>query len=168
MPVQYGKWAMDKYGALKVSVKVPSLTFLCEYLDQLKKQIIEKQEIASKLYLPTAFVTFTTRYTQTVAASSLHATNEDTWQMSPAPGPKEIIWKNLYMRKWEVSIRNTLMWALFWCICIFYLIPVTALQALIEIDRLDDYPVIKDIINVAFIRSLLVAILPGFLNIKRS
>lgn len=160
-PLQYGKWAMLKYGYLSVGVKVDMLTFLCEYLNELRKQIRKKQKKANSLYLPAAFVTFKTRYTQTVAALSLHDTNENTWQVNPAPEPREIIWRNLRMRNWEVSFRDHLMWALFWFICLFYFLPVTALQAFIEIDKLDNYPVLRDILSVNFIRSILVAILPG-------
>ena len=54
-----------------------------------------------------------------------------------------------------------LIWVLFVLMALFYTIPVAAVQAIIEVDRLNGIPGFKKLIDITFIRSIIEAILPG-------
>lgn len=45
--------------------------------------------------------------------------------------------------------------------CFTFMIPIAAVQALIEIDQLEKVAIIKDIVDITIVRSILTAILPG-------
>jgi hypothetical protein len=54
-----------------------------------------------------------------------------------------------------------MIWVLFVLMALFYTIPVAAVQAIIEVDRLKNIVVFKQLVNITFIRSLIESILPG-------
>ena len=53
------------------------------------------------------------------------------------------------------------IWVLFGLLALFYTIPIGAIQAIIEVDRLDNIVVFKQLVSITFVRSLIEAILPG-------
>ena len=53
------------------------------------------------------------------------------------------------------------VWVLFSLLALFYTIPIGAIQAIIEVNRLEKIVVFKQLVSVAFVRSLIEAILPG-------
>lgn len=62
---------------------------------------------------------------------------------------------------WERQTRKIVVWVLFILMALFYSIPIGAMQGIIEVQRLSDVPVFKQLVSVAFVRSLIEAILPG-------
>lgn len=96
-----------------------------------------------------------------VSATSLHHHFETFWQTVAAPHPDDIVWENLSYRAWERTARTVSIWTSFALLCIFFMIPIGIVQAMIEIDRLEKYAVIGPIVKVSFIRGILVGILPN-------
>ena len=65
------------------------------------------------------------------------------------------------MRAWERELRVGLIWAAFIALTLFYAIPVGAVQALVEVDRLQNIPVFKQLLRITFIRALLQSVFPS-------
>eukprot|EP00803_Ostreobium_quekettii_P011457 evm.model.scf_1059.5 EVM.evm.TU.scf_1059.5 scf_1059:28549-38537(-) len=160
-----GAWAKEKYPTdlRHKFIKVDKLEFLAYRLEAQRKDMEHKQLEASELYVGSAFVTFKSRWSQVVAATSLHHHDESVWQVQPAPGPEEVYWPNIKWRSWEKAIRTNCIWMAFGVMCFTFMIPVAAIQALIEIERLEKYdiPGLNELLEIHVFRSLLVAILPG-------
>ena len=51
-----------------------------------------------------------------------------TWKCSAAPGPGELFWANIRWREWERTMRNNMIWVAFALLCLFFTIPVAAIQ----------------------------------------
>jgi hypothetical protein len=76
-------------------------------------------------------VTFRRRVPAAAAGSALVCEDLDCWSARAAPAPAEVRWGALGMRRWERASRGSIAWAAFWALALFYLIPVTAVQALV-------------------------------------
>ncbi|KAK9919147.1 hypothetical protein WJX75_009706 [Coccomyxa subellipsoidea] len=110
--------------------------------------------------LPAAFVTFHTRAAQAVASTSLIHHDRTAWIASAAPEPRDVIWGNLGWRLWERQLRAVLCWVVFFCMIAFYLPVVTAIQALLQIDKLVDLPGIREVAELPLVSGLLAGFLP--------
>ena len=64
-------------------------------------------------------------------------------------------------RSWERAVRFVGVWGAFAVLTLFYLIPIIAIQGLINIDQLRKIHVIAVIIDLPIVRSIITAILPG-------
>ena len=64
-------------------------------------------------------------------------------------------------RAWERAVRFVGVWGAFVVLTLFYLIPIIAIQGLINIDQLRKIHVIAVIIDLPVVRSIITAILPG-------
>eukprot|EP00891_Asterochloris_glomerata_P009705 jgi/Astpho2/9705/Aster-03695 len=157
--LQFGKWGQDKYG--KKPVKVDSIEFLADRLQELEKEIKEQQEAARKKPIPTAFVTFNDHRTQTVASTSMMHHDQRYWTTSAAPTPKEIVWSNLGEASGVRGLRTLAAWAIFFVMCAFYFIPVSAVQALIQVQKLQRYHFFRVITDIKILNSIITSILPG-------
>jgi hypothetical protein len=140
-----GEWGREKYG-LK-PVKVDSLQFYEERLSALHETILEEQGKAKDQVYASAFVTFNRRKSQVVAAQNLMSEDLTAWRCQPAPGPNEVIWGNLFMRRWERSIRSLFMWICYGLLALFFMIPVAAVQGLISttttVSWIQDIPILN-------------------------
>ncbi len=121
-----GAWGREKYG-LKPR-KVEALPFYAERLEHLRGELRREAAAARRRPAAAAFVTLRTRRAQAVAASALMCEDLAAWRCAGAPSPQEIIWKNIGMRRWERSLRSTLVLLAFSALCVFYLIPIAAIQ----------------------------------------
>lgn len=72
----------------------------------------------------------------TLASASLHSYDETAWNISPAPGPDELLRPALGIRTWELSLRWVVMWAAFWLLVLFYAPVVALIQAPVNMDNL--------------------------------
>lgn len=158
------QWAKQKYGVGAKPVKVDALEYLPQQLEFLKKEIDAAAPAArgsDAPRLPAAFVTFNSRKTATVAATSLHALDETCWRAQPAPGSDEIVWRNLGLRHWQVVVRTLLMFLAFVGLLLLYL-PVTAfVQAFVNLDNVSKVPGLGTIARLPFVTQILKGILPS-------
>jgi hypothetical protein len=89
--------------------------------------------------VPTAFVSFRTRWGAAVTAQSQQAPNPMAWVASWAPEPKDVDWPNLEIPYSQLFLRNILATILAIALTIFY-VPVTAaVQALANLNSLEKF-----------------------------
>ncbi|KAI8468680.1 MAG: hypothetical protein J3K34DRAFT_426590 [Monoraphidium minutum] len=161
LPALTPAWAKEKYSVGAKPVKVDALEYLPQAMDTLRGDIKEAATKASEAYLPAAFVTFNDRYTQTLAATGLHAQDELAWRVQGAPGADEIIWGNLGLRYWSRITRTIAMWALFIAILVFYLPVVAAIQAVVNLENVRNVPGLGVITRIPFVTQVLQGIMPS-------
>jgi hypothetical protein len=149
-----GKWGTEKYG-LK-PVKVDTFEFYVDRLQYLREEILKEQALARKKPLPCAFVSFNNRRTQVIASQTMMCEDLSAWVTGPAPGPGELVWGNLRMRKRERETRSLSYTALFWILMAFYMIPVTAVQVLLSSNSLVGF-----LETIPIASALLTGIIPG-------
>lgn len=155
IPPLEGKWAIEKYGVRPV--KLDAILFWSEALSHQVAAVEAEQVKALESEIPTAFVTFNHRQNQCIAANSLMHHDETAWRVQNAPEHFEIIWKNVKMRTWERSLRTLLFWSLFTLMTLFYLIPISFIQLMIEAPN----KWTGAFWDNGFVKFLLQAILPG-------
>ncbi|KAG2451091.1 hypothetical protein HYH02_004359 [Chlamydomonas schloesseri] len=145
----------------KLSAKVDAVTYWLARLKYLRERIRTEQAVAAHKPAPSAFVTFNTRMAQGVASNSLHAHDETVWRITGAPAPNEVVWRNLPMTHPVRSGRLYILWVVFWAMALFFIIPISAIQALIEVPKLASVPVLGDIVTAPVISQFIQAIIPG-------
>ncbi|GLC42966.1 hypothetical protein PLESTB_000281900 [Pleodorina starrii] len=142
-------------------VKVDAVEFWLERLKHLREKIKVEQARCKRKMAPSAFVTFNTRMAQAVGSNSLHSHDENAWRVQTAPAPFELKWQNIALTMPIKSGRLYILWAAFWAMTLFFMVPVTAIQAMIEIPKLAQIPVLGDIVTTPPIKQLLQAVIPG-------
>jgi len=154
-----GEWGREKYGMKPV--KKDALEYWPERLERLKEEILVETAEARNKNVPCAFVTFRSRRSQVVASTTMINHDLSAWITDPAPAPATVYWGNIRWRAWERSLRSSLIWALFWVICFFYLIPIGFVQGFVNVDLLGKYPPFKQLLDIQFTNAIIVSILPG-------
>ncbi|CAL8466090.1 g5626 [Coccomyxa elongata] len=157
--VKYGAWGRDRYGVKPV--KVDTLEFYRDRMNELRRLILQEQKRTKDKSVPSAFVTFKKYVSQTKATTCTQHHDTSTWKVSAAPGHEEVIWGNLRWRQWERSSRFVAVWAAFFVMTAFYLIPIIFIQGLININQLRRVHVFAVIIDLPVVSSIVTAILPG-------
>ncbi|KAG2494790.1 hypothetical protein HYH03_007033 [Edaphochlamys debaryana] len=157
---RYGAWGREHLGT-KGFRRVDAVDFWLARLKHLRGKIMDAQEEAAGRYAPSAFVIFNTRMAQAVSAAALHANDVKTWRVQGAPAPFEVVWRNLGLTLHARSGRRILLWVAFGAMTLFFMIPVSAIQALIEVPKLATVPVLGDIVTAPVIQQILEAIVPG-------
>ena len=89
------------------------------------------------LLFPTLFCS--SRAAQVRAATSLHHHDETYWCITRAPSPDEILWDNLGIRAWQRGLRFSLLWLLYLGLLFVFIIPIVAVQGLINLEALVDF-----------------------------
>jgi len=156
-----GPWGKAKYGGGLLK-KVDALEFWTSRLAWLEAEITQKAAPrARKVAWPSAFVTFKRMMTAAAAATALHHHDETSWVVRPAPPPAELIWGNLGMTKPMRTSRAIGMTVLFWLMALFFMIPVGAIQGLIDVPKLASIPGLGAFVSNVVVKKLLEAIVPG-------
>ncbi|DBA75042.1 hypothetical protein WJX77_009599 [Trebouxia sp. C0004] len=156
---RYGKWGRDRYGAKPQ--KVDALEFYPDRLRELWDRIQEEQGKAKDKALSTAFVTFKDTFTTTIAATSMMHHDLRHWSTREAPAPRDVLWQNVGLTSSGYLGAAVLAWTLFSLLAIFYLIPVGAVQALLQVDKLERFKFFKVIMDVKILSSIITSVLPG-------
>ncbi|GIL80074.1 hypothetical protein Vretimale_12911 [Volvox reticuliferus] len=141
--------------------KVDAVEFWLERLRFLRDRIKVEQSKCMRKIACSAFVTFNTRTAQAVAANTLHSHDENAWRVQGAPAPFELVWKNLSFTMPIKNGRLYILWAGFWAMTIFFMVPVAAIQAMIEVPKLAKVPVLGKIVTTPPIKQLMQAVIPG-------
>lgn len=158
VPLVEGKWAAEQLGNKPLELDL--MKFYVMKLTNLKYQITEAQEKITEVPVPAAFVTFTTRWAQVIAATSLHHHFQSFWQVQEAPDPEEVVWTNLNFRSWERYLRRYTIWTEFALLCVFFMVPVGLVQGMIQMDRLENTPVLGAIVTFPLVNGILKGIVP--------
>ncbi|KAF5736358.1 Early-responsive to dehydration stress protein (ERD4) isoform 1 [Tripterygium wilfordii] len=137
-----------------------------DYCNEKIKELIPKLEAEQKAtlrekQLPSAIVFFTSRVTAANAAQSLHAQMVDTWTVTDAPEPRQLIWSNLKIKFFERVTRQYLVYIIVALTITFFMIPIGLISAFTTLDNLKKYlPFLKPVVNIDAIKTVLEAYLP--------
>ncbi|GMN35923.1 hypothetical protein TIFTF001_005617 [Ficus carica] len=113
-----------------------------------------------------AFVFFKTRYAAVVVAQVLQSSNPMLWVTDSAPEPHDVYWSNLWIPYGQLWIRKiaTLMAAI--AFMLVFLIPVTFVQGLTQLEQLQQtFPFLKGILKKKFVSQLATGYLPSVILI---
>ncbi|KAK9861196.1 hypothetical protein WJX84_002371 [Apatococcus fuscideae] len=156
---QFGGWGLETYGPNPKAVD--AIDFYTARLQQLWLMITEQQQVALTQFAPAAFVTFHTRRAQAMAANvHMHHDSRRYWRTCNAPQPRDVIWPNLGLRAWERNVRSILIWAIFIVLTIFYIVPISAIQVYIQVNRLSRVAALKWLVTWPVLSGFFVAFLP--------
>ncbi|KAK8945521.1 hypothetical protein KSP40_PGU011059 [Platanthera guangdongensis] len=145
--------------------RVDSIDYYRQRINVLDKRIAsERQKILkdSKAILPVAFVTFDSRWGAAVCAQTQQSKNPTLWLTDWAPEPRDVYWKNLAIPFVSLSIRKLIISITLFALIFFYMIPITFVQSLANLEGLEKVaPFLKPIIELKLIKSVLQGFLPG-------
>ncbi|KAH7841026.1 hypothetical protein Vadar_024624 [Vaccinium darrowii] len=137
-----------------------------EYYSQKINESVSKLEAEQKVTLrekqqASALVFFTSRVTAASAAQSLHAQMVDTWTVTDAPEPRQILWSNLPKNFYERRTRQIVVYVIVALTIFFYMIPIGFISAFTTLANLKKLlPFLKPIVNIGSIKTVLEAFLP--------
>ncbi|KAJ7528565.1 hypothetical protein O6H91_15G008300 [Diphasiastrum complanatum] len=144
---------------------VDSINYSAEQIDQLSKEAAAERERVlgdEKAILPVAFVSFKTRWGAAVCAQTQQSKNPTLWLTDWAPEPRDVYWDNLGIPYVEQNIRRLLVTGALIALILFFIIPVTFVQSLANLDGLEKIAkFLRPITERHFVRSFLQGFLPG-------
>ncbi|XP_062202210.1 CSC1-like protein RXW8 [Phragmites australis] len=109
-----------------------------------------------------AFVFFKTRYAALVASEILQTSNPMKWVTNLAPEPDDVYWSNLWLPYKQLWIRRiaTLLGSIVFMF--LFLIPVTFIQGLSQLEQLQQkLPFLKGILKKKYMSQLVTGYLPS-------
>ncbi|MQL73103.1 hypothetical protein Taro_005469 [Colocasia esculenta] len=109
-----------------------------------------------------AFVFFKTRYAAVVASQVLQTSNPMLWVTDLAPEPQDVYWSNLWLPYRQLWIRRiaTLLGSIVFML--LFIIPVTFVQGLSQLDQLQrTFPFLRSILKKTIINQLVTGYLPS-------
>ncbi|KAL8045977.1 hypothetical protein ABFX02_08G149500 [Erythranthe guttata] len=145
--------------------KVDAIDHQTAKIETLSKQISEERERVKtdpKCIMPAGFVSFKTRWAAAVCAQTQQTRNPTLWLTEWAPEPRDIYWDNLAIPYFSLAVRRLVTSVAFFFLTFFFMIPVTLVQSLANIEGIEKWaPFLKPIIEVPFIKSVIQGFLPG-------
>ncbi|KAL7088591.1 hypothetical protein ACP275_13G136800 [Erythranthe tilingii] len=145
--------------------KVDAIDYQTAEIDRLSKEIDEERERVKtdpKCIMPAAFVSFKTRWAAAVCAQTQQSRNPTLWLTEWASEPRDIYWDNLAIPYVSLTVRRLIVAVAFFFLTFFFVIPVTAVQSLANIESIEKKaPFLRPIVEVPFIKSLIQGVLPG-------
>ncbi|KAI3921781.1 hypothetical protein MKX01_005470 [Papaver californicum] len=125
-----------------------------KWVSEQKSTMTDKQEDASLVF-------FTSRSAAVSAAQTIHAVKLDTWTVSEAPEPRQLIWGNLPINFFHREIRQYIVYAIVAVTIFFYMIPITFVSAFTTLENLKKLlPFMKVIVDIPALKTVLEAFLP--------
>ncbi|CAN8241172.1 unnamed protein product [Cochlearia groenlandica] len=115
---------------------------------------------------PAAFVFFKTRYDALVVSEVLQSSNPMLWVTNLAPEPHDVYWRNLNIPYRQLWIRRiaTLVGAV--AFMFVFLIPVTFIQGLTQLEHLSHaFPFLRGILQTKYINQVITGYLPSVILI---
>ncbi|XP_043711526.1 CSC1-like protein RXW8 isoform X2 [Telopea speciosissima] len=109
-----------------------------------------------------AFVFFRTRYAAVVASLVRQSSNPMLWVTDLAPEPQDVYWSNLCIPYRQLWIRRRVTLLASFVFTILFLIPVTLVQGLTQLELLQQqFPFLKGILKKTYISRLVTGYLPS-------
>ncbi|KAA8515540.1 hypothetical protein F0562_018849 [Nyssa sinensis] len=145
--------------------KVDAIDFQTSEIERLTKEIAAEREMITnnpKSIMPTAFVSFKTRWGAAVCAQTQQSRNPTLWLTEWAPEPCDVYWQNLAIPYVSLTIRRLIIAVAFFFLTFFFMIPITFVQSLANIEGIEKVaPFLRPIIEIKFIKSFIQGFLPG-------
>ncbi|GER48153.1 ERD (early-responsive to dehydration stress)family protein [Striga asiatica] len=157
---------MTKTGFLGLwGEQVDAIDYQSAEIQRLSKEIAEERERVKndpKCIMPAAFVSFKTRWGAAVCAQTQQTRNPTNWLTEWASEPRDVLWDNLAIPYVSLSVRRLVVSVAFFFLTFFFMIPVTIVQSLANIEGIEKRaPFLKPIIEIPFIKSVIQGFLPG-------
>ncbi|XP_068320654.1 CSC1-like protein ERD4 isoform X1 [Pyrus communis] len=142
--------------------KVDSIEYYTEKINELTPKLeAEQKATLREKQQNAALVFFTSRVTAAAAAQTLHAQLVDTWTVTDAPEPRQVLWPNLKIKFFQRQVRQNVVYIIVALTVVFYMIPIAAISAFTTLDNLKKLlPFLKPILKQDAIRTVLEAYLP--------
>lgn len=87
--------------------------------------------------MPAAFVSFKARWGAAVCAQTQQSRNPTIWLTEWAPEPSDVYWDNLAIPYVSLTIRRLIVAVAFFFLTIFFMIPITFVQSLANIEGIE-------------------------------
>ncbi|KAI3717233.1 hypothetical protein L1987_68718 [Smallanthus sonchifolius] len=145
-----------------VGKKVDSIKYYTEKIEELtpKLEAAQKSTVAEKQQ-GSAVVFFTSRVTAAAAGQSAHARMIDTWTVTDAPEPRQLLWSNLPKTYYEREIRQYVVYFIVFLTICFYMIPIALISSFTTLPNLRKLlTFLKPLLDQATVRTVLGAYLP--------
>ncbi|XP_072971847.1 CSC1-like protein RXW8 [Typha angustifolia] len=131
-------------------------------LDAKKTDIDQPDIIRDHKDCSAAFVFFKTRYAAIVASQVLQSSNPMSWVTDLAPEPHDVYWSNLWIPYRQLWIRRIATLIASVVFMFLFLIPVTFVQGLTQLDHLQQrFPFLNGISKKTFIIKIVTGYLPS-------
>ncbi|KAL0911066.1 hypothetical protein M5K25_019174 [Dendrobium thyrsiflorum] len=145
-----------------IGEKVDTINYCNEKINELAAKLeIEQKETLKDKQQAAALVFFSSRPAAVSASQTLHAQMVDTWIVTEAPEPRQLIWKNLTKKFYERQIWQYGVYGIVFLTVVFYMIPIAAVSAFTTLQNLRKYlPFLKVIVNQKAVKTILEAYLP--------
>ncbi|XP_018627175.1 CSC1-like protein At1g32090 isoform X2 [Nicotiana tomentosiformis] len=145
--------------------RVDSIDYYKQQLKELDRRLtMEREGILknSKSIMPAAFVSFNSRCGAAVCAQTQQSKNPTLWLTNWAPEPRDVYWNNLSISFFSLSLRKLLISVAVFALVFFYMIPITFVQSLANLEGLEKVaPFLRPLIEWKIIKSFLQGFLPG-------
>ncbi|XVF71859.1 hypothetical protein PTKIN_Ptkin12aG0073300 [Pterospermum kingtungense] len=142
-----------------------AIDFYTSKIERLSRDIsVEREKVSNnpKSIMPAAFVSFKTRWGAAVCAQTQQSRNPTIWLTEWAPEPRDVYWENLAIPFVFLTIRRLIVAVAFFFLTFFFMIPITFVQSLANIEGIEKaLPFLKPIIEVKVIKSFIQGFLPG-------
>ncbi|KAI3824579.1 hypothetical protein L1987_06042 [Smallanthus sonchifolius] len=142
--------------------KVDSIKYYTEKIEELtpKLEAAQKSTVAEKQQ-GSAVVFFTSRVTAAAAGQSAHARMIDTWTVTDAPEPRQLLWSNLPKTYYEREIRQYVVYYIVFLTICFYMIPIALISSFTTLPNLRKLlTFLKPLLDQVTVRTVLGAYLP--------
>uniref|UniRef100_A0A7N0TVK4 Calcium permeable stress-gated cation channel 1 n=1 Tax=Kalanchoe fedtschenkoi TaxID=63787 RepID=A0A7N0TVK4_KALFE len=157
---------------------VDAIDYYESEVDKLSSKISDERDRITnnpKSIMPAAFVSFKTRWGAAVCSQTQQSRNPTVWLTEWAPEPRDVYWDNLAIPYVSLSIRRLLIAVAFFFLTIFFMIPITFVQSLANIQQIEKATLSSGqssksgLVTIAsefvshqkFIKSLIQGFLPG-------
>ncbi|KAG5121321.1 hypothetical protein JHK84_039661 [Glycine max] len=111
---------------------------------------------------PAAFVFFKSRYAALTAAQVLQTSNPMLWVTDVAPEPHDVYWSNICIPYRQLWIRKIATLVASVAFMLVFLIPVTFVQGLTQLDKLQKmFPFLTGILKEKFVNQVVTGYLPS-------
>lgn len=145
--------------------KVDGINFQTSEIERLSGEIAEERGSIMEnpdYTVPAAFVSFKTRWGAAVCAQTQQSRDPTIWLTEWAPEPRDVYWNNLAIPYVSLTIRRLIIAVAFFFLTFFFIIPITFVQSLANIEGIEkSAPFLKPIIDISFIKSFIQGVLPG-------
>ncbi|ONK65174.1 uncharacterized protein A4U43_C07F34450 [Asparagus officinalis] len=145
-----------------IGKKVETIEYCNEKISELLPKLEAEQErTLGQKQQNAAFVFFNSRQAAILAAQTLHSQIVDTWTITEAPEPRQVLWPNLSRKFYERKIRQYIVYGTVFLTIVFYMIPIGLISAVTTLDNLrKSIPFLKVIVDNSAIKTVLQAYLP--------
>ncbi|XP_021760147.1 CSC1-like protein At4g02900 [Chenopodium quinoa] len=144
-----------------------AIDYYAKEIEKLSEQeAAERARVLSdpEAILPAAFVSFKNRWGAAVCAQTQQTRNPTVWLTEWAPEPSDVYWDNLAIPYVELKIRRLLMAIALFFLIFFYMVPITFVQSLANINGIEKvFPFLKHLVEKEVVTSFIQGYIPGII-----